>query len=88
MLYSSLHGRGVWKKMGTCICMLSPFAVHLKLSQHYLSATLQHKIKSLQLKKKSKYFLKNLFGCTGHMGSSIFVVACWIFNCGTWDPVP
>ena len=51
MLYSSLHGRGVWKKMGTCICMLSPFAVHLKLSQHYLSATLQHKIKSLQLKK-------------------------------------
>ena len=35
MLYSSLDGRGVWEKMDTCICILSPLTVHLKLLQHY-----------------------------------------------------
>ena len=33
---------------------LSPFAVHLKLSQHCSSAILQHKIKSYFFKKASK----------------------------------
>ena len=28
MLCGSLDGRGVWGRMDTCICMLSPFAVH------------------------------------------------------------
>ena len=69
MLYSSLDGRGVWEKMGTCICMLSPFAVHLKLS-HYLSAILQHKVKSLQLKKKK---------------ASIFFFLIYLAALGIWD---
>ena len=34
VLCASLGGRGVWGKMDTCMCMLSPFTVHLKLSQH------------------------------------------------------
>ena len=32
---------------------LSPFTVHLKLSQHYGSATPQYKIKSLKFRKKT-----------------------------------
>ena len=35
MLCSSLDGRGDWGRMDTRICdWLSPFTVHLKLSQH------------------------------------------------------
>ena len=30
----SLDRRGVWGRMDTCICWLSPFAVHLKLVHH------------------------------------------------------
>ena len=36
---------------------LSPFAAHLKLSQHYQSAIPPYKIKSLFFKKKEKKFL-------------------------------
>ena len=78
MLYSSLDGRGVWKKMGTCICMLSPFAVHLKLSQHYLSATLQHKTKSLQLKKKKQVFFKKFIWL--HWAYGIFDLRCGLLD--------
>ena len=44
-------------RMHTCICMMSPFAVHLKLSQHCLSATLQYKIKGLIITCKISYSL-------------------------------
>ena len=43
MSCGSLHGRGVWGRV-----WLSPFAVHLKLSQDYESAVLQYKIKILK----------------------------------------
>ena len=40
---------------------LSPFAVHLKLSQHYQSATFQYKIKSLiNINFKKCLFLQQL----------------------------
>ena len=35
MLGDSLDERGVWGRLHTCIVQLSPFAVHLKLSQHF-----------------------------------------------------
>ena len=47
MLCGNMDGRGVWGRMDTCICMVSRFAVHLKLS-----ATPQYKIKSLRSQKK------------------------------------
>ena len=34
VLGGSLDERGVWGRTDTCIVQLSPFAVHLKLSQH------------------------------------------------------
>ena len=34
LLCASLDGKGVGERMGTCICMLSPFTIHLKLSKH------------------------------------------------------
>ena len=57
MLCGSLGGRGVWGRMNTCVCTLSPFAVHLKLSRHW--AMSQYKIKKFKkefkkIKKKKK----------------------------------
>ena len=54
----------------------------------FISYTATQSKKFTIKKKESKYFFFNLFGCTGHMGSLIFNVACWIFNRGTWDTVP
>ena len=46
VLWGRLDGRGVWGRMGTCICV--PFTVHLKL-QHCSLVICQYKIK---VKKK------------------------------------
>ena len=54
MLCSSLDGKGVCEKMIHIYVWLSPFTIHLKLSQHCYSAILQYKIKSFFLKKKKK----------------------------------
>ena len=51
MLCGSMDGSGVWGRMDTCICMVSRFAVHLKLS-----ATPQYTIKSLRSQKKGGRF--------------------------------
>ena len=49
MLYGSLDGRGVWKRMDLCLCMAESLTLHPKLSQYFLliSCT-QYKIKSLE----------------------------------------
>ena len=48
MLWGNLDGRGVWGRMDTRVCVWpSPFAVHLKLSQHCQLATFQYKIKKV-----------------------------------------
>ena len=59
MLCGSLGGRGVWGRMDTCVCALSPLAVHLKPSQHW--ATPQYKIKEFKKEfKKKKDVVLNL----------------------------
>ena len=52
MLCGSLDGRKFGGEWIHVYVWLSPFAVHLKLSQHCQLATLQYKIKSLKGKKK------------------------------------
>ena len=48
----SLDASEIWGRMDTCIGMAeSPYTVHLKLSQHCLSALLQEKIKKLKRKR-------------------------------------
>ena len=42
MFCGSLDGRGVWRRMGTLYVGMSPFSVHLKLSQHYVVQLLGH----------------------------------------------
>ena len=46
-------GRGVWERMDTCTCMTESLCVHLKLSQHCLSAIPQHKTNSLKKRRPS-----------------------------------
>ena len=48
MLRGSLDGREFGGEWVHVYVWLSPFAVHLKLSQHCESAILQYKIKSLK----------------------------------------
>ena len=53
MLCGSLHGRGVWGTMDTVYLWLSPFTVHLKLSQHCL--LIGHTpVQNKKLKRKNK----------------------------------
>ena len=63
MLWGSLDGRGAERRMVICIYvyiyMLSPFAVHLKRSQHCSSAILQYKITSFKKTNRRKKW--NLF---------------------------
>ena len=47
MLCGSLDGRGVGGEWIHAYVWLSPFAVHLKLSQHWQLAILQYKIERL-----------------------------------------
>ena len=42
MFCGSLDGRGVWRRTGTLYVGMSPFSVHLKLSQHYVVQLLGH----------------------------------------------
>ena len=49
MLYGSLDGRGVWKRMDLCLCMAESLTLHPKLSQYcLLISCAQYKIKSLK----------------------------------------
>ena len=58
MLCGSLDGRSVWGRMERCVCVwMSPFAVHLKLSQHCELAICQYKM-FLVLKKRIKLKFK------------------------------
>ena len=42
MFCGSLDGRGVWRRTASLYVGMSPFSVHLKLSQHYVVQLLGH----------------------------------------------
>ena len=66
MLCGSLDGRGVGGEWIHAYVWLSPFAVHLKLSQHWQLAILQYKINFFFLKNAVfRYFRGNInMSCT------------------------